>query len=349
MEAVNSSTHCCYRLFGRRYVQLNMIDKSIAEEYLGGAMRKRRLYSTVAILISILVMQIPSISRAQSPAIANGLKWLNSVQTPDGSWDTNTSATDSVQATSAVLESLTVLNGTATPNYVNAANWLSAQQLDTTRYLAGRLSIFPTFIADKDTMLLYLDELSRAWGGYDDFTVNNLDTALALSALKAINYPDQNIISSALYYLTSTQNSDGGWGFYQGDASNVYMTAMVSSTLQQFPRTTAIATAINRATSYLIAHQNADGGFGSSPFNAYETALSFIALIELGERQAQPLQNSINYITSTQSSNGSWNDDPYSMALALQALAKKRPNLEIASSVISYTTSVLTSGRRLLA
>jgi len=76
----------------------------------------------------------------------------------------------------------------------------------------------------------------------------------------------------------STQNSDGVFGFYQGDDSNVYMTALVSITLQQFQRTTSIATAINKATSYLIAHQNADGGFGSggarpSPYIVYETSL----------------------------------------------------------------------------
>ena len=32
------------------------------------------------------------------------------------------------------------------------------------------------------------------------------------------------------------------------------------------------------------------------------------------------LGSAINYLTTTQSANGSWNDDPYSTALALKAL-----------------------------
>jgi hypothetical protein len=45
--------------------------------------------------------------------------------------------------------------------------------------------------------------LAYAWGGYDDFDVDNLDTALALLALKRISYSDQNTISYAVGFLTS--------------------------------------------------------------------------------------------------------------------------------------------------
>jgi subtilase family serine protease len=44
-----------------------------------------------------------------------------------------------------------------------------------------------------------------------------------------------------------------------------------------------------------------------------------------------PAQGAINYLTSAQLPNGSWNDDPYSTALALQALANIRPNLTVSS------------------
>jgi prenyltransferase beta subunit len=176
--------------------------------------------------------------------------------------------------------------------------------------------------AEDVSKLLSYQNASGGWGEESDFyNINNvLDTLLALQALKKINYPDQNIISSALYYLTSTQNPDGGFGFYQGDDSNVYMTALVSYTLQQFPKTTSLATAINKATSYLVAHQNGDGGFGSSDSIAYETALAYIALV--GETTDNTvLGNAINFLLSTQSLDGSWNQDPYSTALVLRVLA----------------------------
>src|SRR4030043_443593 len=127
------------------------------------------------------------------------------------------------------------------------------------------------------------------------------------------------------------------------------MTAMVSSTLQQFQRTTSIATAINKATGYLIAHQNADGGFGEGggtpPLQStvYETAYAYMALIS-ETTDATVLGNAINYLTSTQLPNGSWNDDPYSTALALRALANVKPNLSITSSDITFSNPTPTEG-----
>lgn len=107
------------------------------------------------------------------------------------------------------------------------------------------------------------------------------------------------------------------------------MTAIVSTALQQFSQTTAMASAINKATLFLIAHQNTDGGFGSSPSTVYETALTYKALANV-ITDATVLGNAINYLTANQAFDGSWNEDPYSTALALQALYlfETRPVIE---------------------
>jgi len=229
-------------------------------------------------------------------------------------------------------------------NYINADIWLNAQQLDTTRYLAERLTIFSTASADKDAILLYLDQPSRAWGGYDDFTVNALDTALALQALKAANYSDYSMLYFPISFLTTNQNSDGGWGFrpatggQQADPSNTYVTAMVLRALVAHRAVFPLHESITKASEYLRAKQNQDPvgrGFGSSPSTVYETALSVMALIESGQGDAVALQDAITYLNATQSSNGSWNDDPYSTALALQALVAARPNLSFPSLSLS--------------
>ena len=94
------------------------------------------------------------------------------------------------------------------------------------------------------------------WGVVEEFESDIKRTALALQALKAVDYPDLDTLNYALGYLLSTQNPDGGWGFYEGDESNGFMTAMVSITLQQFSQTVELATAINRATDYLINQQH---------------------------------------------------------------------------------------------
>ncbi len=304
-------------------------------------MRKYYLVPTSALLLSILAVQAPSVTYAQSPAISNGLNWLNSVQSADGSWDSVSSTADIIPTTSAALESLVLLSNNSSQNYVNAANWLAAQQIDTTRSLAERLSIFSTSTADKDVILSYLDNLTRAWGGYDDYTVDILDTALALQALKAANYSDTTVLFQAINYLTTNQNADGGWGFRAatsvdaGDPSNAYTTAIVLKALFSYNSLFLLQDSINKASAYLLSKQNPDGGFGSSPSNVYETALSIVSLIESGQGGALPLQNAINYLTSSQQTNGSWNDDPYYTALALQALAAARPNLSVASISLS--------------
>ena len=256
---------------------------------------------------------------AQSMQITKGLSYLTSTQNSDGSWGNDSTDTELLPSTVSVIETLQVLNQTGTSNYTNAVTWLQSQGLDLSDYLSGRIHALSIAGTDRDLLLSYIDELEYVWGVYDDFGVNNLDTALALQALKKVNYADQNTIDYALNYLISTQHPDGGWGLQQGMDSEVYYTALISSTLQQFQRTTSIATAINKSTVYLIVHQNTDGGFGSSASTVYETSLSYLALIG-ATTNATALTNAINYLTANQLADGSWDEDPYSTAFALRAM-----------------------------
>ena len=291
---------------------------------------------TLIIGIISITLFLTSFSFAFSTSINNGILWLTNAQNPDGSWGSNADFT--ALDTSTVLDTLKYLE-ISSPAYSNGITWLSSQY----SFLLDLLSrkILSLYMAGIDistdlSTLINSRDLDGGWGGDVDSTSMINDTILALQALKAVNYSDQTVIQSAINYLLSTQNTDGGWGFYQGDDSNVYMTAMVSSTLQQFQRTTSIATAINKATSYLIAHQNMDSGFGSDGSTAYETAYAYIALV-METTNNTVLDNAINYLISTQLPNGSWEDDPYSTALALRALANVKPNLSISSSDITFS------------
>jgi subtilase family serine protease/prenyltransferase beta subunit len=307
-------------------------------------MKRRHLYFAFAIFISILILQMPRIAQAQSPAISNGLTWLNSVQAPDGSWGSDVTSTDSVQATSAAMESLAVLNSTGSPNYVNAANWLTAQQLDTTRYLSERLQMLPASNTDQALMLSYIDDLARAWGGYSGYTIDNLDTAFALLALKKINYSNYTVLGQAVNFLITNQNADGGWSFTPTDSSHVDITSTVLKTLSLYNGLFNNQDSINKASAFLLSHHNSDGGFGNSPSNVYDTALAFDALVASGANISAIAPSAINYLTSTQLADGSWDEDPYSTALALRALASARANLVIASNDISLSKSMPQDG-----
>ena len=296
------------------------------------------------VIIFLLFLFVPLQVHASSIAIGNGSAWLISTQNPDGTW--GGSADRLILNTSTALDTFKSLN-VSNPEYSNGIVWLNYQTPATTDYLARKISSLHMGGVDVSadvTALVNSRNTNGGWGGDDGSTTMINDTAFALQALKTVNYSDQTIINNAINYLLSNQNPDGGFGFCSSASagcsdsdSNIYMTALVSFTLQQFPQTTSISTAVNKATAYLIANQNADGGFGAGASTVYETAYAYMAIINAGQGQAQPLQNAIAYLTATQSANGSWNDDPYSTALALRALADVKPNLTILSSDITFS------------
>jgi prenyltransferase beta subunit len=224
-----------------------------------------------AIIFLLSLAQLIFISSvfAQTSQINNGLNYLTSTQNSDGSWGDDTTNAEILPSTVSVIETFQFLDQTGTANYTNAVSWLQSQPLDTTDYLSERIHALTVAGTDSDLLVSYLDELVYAWGGYDDFEVNNLDTAYALQALKTINYQDLDTIEYVLAYILSTQNSDGGWGFYDGDESNVYITAMVLKVLASYQGIYDFQAEINNAVAYLLTRQNADGGFGSSPSTVY--------------------------------------------------------------------------------
>jgi len=52
----------------------------------------------------------------------------------------------------------------------------------------------------------------------------------------------------------------------------------------------------------------------------------------------------VGYLTSNQKENGSWEDDPYSTALALRTLARVQPNLSVSTEDVTFSQPVPTAG-----
>ena len=279
----------------------------------------RRSSCSSLCVASFLILFSVSLSIAGTPQINSGLSWLTSAQTSTGNWPEVDTA--EYYSTAASLDAVYDLEPSS-PAYTTAFQWMTGQIVSPTDYLSRRIIALKRagmdVSSEVEALLLYRNS-NGGWGGETSYLSDNLDTALALQALKAANYSDTTLIGQSLNYLTTKQNADGGWGLSANDASNTYITAIVSATLQQFTQTTTIATAINKATTYLLAHQNTDGGFGNSPSHVYETALAYMALANV-ITDATVLGNAVNYLTTTQAVDGSWNEDPYSTALALQAL-----------------------------
>lgn len=316
------------------------------------------------VIIAISLLCIPVLSWAYSPDIEDGVSWLLGSQNIDGSWGNNTDRV--ILDTSSVIESLRYLDNGG-PAYLAGINWLNTQLPLNTDFLSRKITNLHWAGIDVTadvTTLLNSRRTDSGWGGDADASSMVNDTVFALQALKAVNYADQAVISGAIKYLLPAQNADGGFGFCSSVSvgcsdsdSNAYMTAIVLQTLAQFKTTYDLQAQITSAVAYILTKQNIDKGFGSGGASAtpttsttYETALAVMALIKgnTGQGSAQPLQipiqNAIAYLTATQQVNGSWDDDPYSTALALRALSMVKPNLSISSSDITFSNPVPTTG-----
>jgi hypothetical protein len=299
-------------------------------------------------------------AQTASDAIGTGTTWLLTVRYGMGVWalDAAPDLLDGefteddyrktyVRDTFEAAKTLQVLS-IPVSEYQLTLDWLDFTRFNSAWQIAQKLQILSKAGSDITQVIATLLESRNpdsGFGGAKGYPVsNNLDTALALQAFKAANYSDTTLLGQSLNYLISNQNTDGGWGFTSGDVSNTYVTSIALRALSAYNSVFINQNSINQASAFLLAHQNTDGGFGDSPSTVYSTALSLMSMIESGQGSTQTILSGISYLTSSQLADGSWNDDPYSTALALQALAEARPNLSISSTGITFSNSMPQSG-----
>jgi large repetitive protein len=260
----------------------------------------------------------PVTTSAQETSIDQGLTWLLSVQEPDGSWS---SEDRKYVDTYTGLEALLVL-GSQDPQTSLTLTWLRNQTFDNTDDLAHKvflLSLAGESVSSELVTLLTYQTFNGGWGSAPNFSSDILDSALVLLALASDGNSNPVLLNQVADFLVNYQNSDGSWGLTSDANTSLFVTATVMQALSTQPQTTAIANALAQSTTFLLAHQNPDGGFGESPSTVWETALSFLAIAKTtGDVTARTA--AIDYLLATQQVDGSWEQDPYQTALALQAL-----------------------------
>jgi hypothetical protein len=255
--------------------------------------------------------------RTLPPSIDEGVTWLLAAQYEDGNWGRlQTSERDTAKA-------ITVLANfpAASPAQARGLQWLAGSGAKNTDYLSAKIAVLASAGQDFSAFLealLLMQNPDGGWGSGRYYLSNPIDTCSVLKALLAAN-STAAAVGKGADYLLARQNPDGGWGFQADAPSNVLVTAEVAAILQRLPATSALATVVNKATAFLLNRQNTDGGFGSSPSTVYETALAYRALSGV-ITDATVLGGAINYLYLSQSNDGSWLQDPYSTALALEVL-----------------------------
>jgi squalene-hopene/tetraprenyl-beta-curcumene cyclase len=152
-------------------------------------------------------------------------------------------------------------------------------------------------------------------------------SARCLGFLAQIGYaPDHPAIARAVAYLKREQEADGSW-FGRWGTNYIYGTWSVLAALNAAGLDPE-APEMRRAVAWLLARQHEDGGWGESgasywpdqppgeaPYSAAsQTAWALLGLMAAGEAAHPAVARGIDYLVSSQQSDGSW-DEPWYTAV----------------------------------
>lgn len=281
-----------------------------------------------------------------------GLAWLYSSQKGDGSWESNGGL--KVQASTAALDAFmnfgirsgeTFAFGSAfVENARPASTDARARQL-ATLFASGR-----QVDAFNAALIGAAAGTRKAWGALPGYSAGVLDTALASSTLAATapGYITPAVASVlACEVIGPAQDAEGGWAFaatpqmnlVRPSSSDIVPTAYavlalraLSSKVSNCPALgVSVSTLIDRGITYLKSKSYLpDGGAGdaNSPLdksyrvsNIVDSALAARAIASVYPEDAAVSALRTYLIASQEQTNGSWGNDPFCTALAVQAFA----------------------------
>lgn len=277
----------------------------------------RALYAWVR-LTGVLALAATLLASAAVRAgpIDAGISWLSQQARSDGSYSTATDVATPFQATA---ESVRTLRQLGQPSGLAPAEaFLAAEPYRGTEYLARKIIAGAQAGTAITTLVAELNTHQSADGGFGElagYDSNPLDTGFALEALDAAGNADPNVTGLALGYLTSHQNTDGGFPGADPTVSTVYATALASHALQRYQLRFNLGPNIDAASRFLYAQQATGGGWSTS----WESALALLATVPV-TTDPHLYANAAQALSARQSSNGDWDGSAYSTALALRAL-----------------------------
>lgn len=285
------------------------------------------------------------ISLLASASVDSGVAWLKLQQHVDGGFSVAHSQATEYQAT---VEALLVLHQMSSLDGVSAQSGSEFLQ----EVLYGHLeeiansyrlkTINPVYFPVSMTPLTAYRTASGGYGDYPGYESAVSPSAILAHALTAQEAPSSVNLNELMAYLLAKQKSDKGWA-EESNRSSVYVTALVSRALQAHRFTFNVSASISSATEYLLAQQQSDGGWSGN----LETAIALLAVMPTVTDPSR-YKNALDKLTSAQLPNGSWNNDVYTTALALQILhlVKNPPVVDVPTSG-SISGSVISAGSNL--
>lgn len=294
----------------------------------------------------VLVMSVfPALVHA---ALPDGINYLATQQNTDGSYANATNLVDNFQSTAETLLAFQTLGQTTSPGIPSALAFIHARVGDNVRYLARGTVVNAQAGNNVTGFVSTLLTYQNTDGGFgiQPFHENTiLDTAFALDALTLAGVSDANVIAPAVGFLLSRQQASGGWA--DGDnLPSVYLTAISLRALWYYRHVyVGVPQALTNGKTFLFSQRDGAGLWGEH----FNTALALLAVIPTLP-DLSSVTTSITALQAAQLANGSWDNDAYTTALALQALylaSLPQPNpdfVRIQGNVVDALTGSPLSG-----
>lgn len=256
---------------------------------------------------------------ADAQPINAGTAYLTGRQV-DGAWESPQVL--STTATTEALRALQVL-GVAPSNRAAAVARLETDPIEDTYDRARRILVLGAEGRDVTALVNQLradaDPLG-GWGLVPGFAADTLDTSAALAAVAPGTSLGDPVLIPALSALLTLQASDGGWPCVEGGDSEIYCTAYAILGLAPYRARFFLDPQVNSGAAFLKARLNATGSFGpAGSTEVLDTASAALALAALPSL-ASEIGTIRSYLEGRQSADGSWESDPFTTALVLQAL-----------------------------
>jgi PKD repeat protein/prenyltransferase beta subunit len=164
--------------------------------------------------------------------------------------------------------------------------------------------------------IILTNQNSDGGWGYDiDYQSNEYHSAFALSAINVARISDPGVIAKTIKYISARQNDNGSFSLVDNNES-IYLTSLIVLSLKPYQ---SASSAIDQATQWIMTQQNSDGGFGKPGSSFFESTYACRVLYDSNASNTD-YRNALNYIIQHQQPNGSFNNNIYDTAIAIQAL-----------------------------
>ncbi|MDA8137388.1 MAG: carboxypeptidase regulatory-like domain-containing protein, partial [Desulfobacteraceae bacterium] len=307
-------------------------------------MRYKSKYYYFVICLGIITLGFSVVPSAKAD-VAQGLAYLRSQQRGDGSYRGASDIATAFQTTAESLRTFRFAGGSSQAETAAAIAFLNRESCRNTEHLARLIAV--NVEAGNNTQVL-IDELLRhqnydgGFGDFEDYDSTILDTAFALEALALAGQSQTNQSGLAVDFLIRKQLSAGGWQS-EPNTPSVYLSALAMRSLWHY-RTLIpnVSGTLIRAQNFLLSQRNSLTGLWPATF---ESALALIAIIPNVNEFSQVV-TMVNALRNLQQTNGSWDDNTYTTALAVRALASQPVQLPLPATTGGIEGKVLDSTTR---